>query len=308
MKVYKNIENIIGKTPILKLNKYMNKYGLKANIYAKLEFFNPSYSIKARTALAMINDAQKRKILKKGTTIIEPTSGNTGIALAMICASKKYKLILTMPESMTEERKKLLKAYGAKLVLTNKDLGMTGAIIKAKELLKEIPNSVILDQFNNQANSKVHFETTGKEIYKQLNKKIDYFIAGVGTGGTISGVGEYLKAQNKNIKIVAIEPYYSPFLSEGKKGKHNIQGIGAGFIPSILNTKIIDEIIKIKDEDAFSTCNELAKEEGLLVGVSSGAALFGTYLLTKKYNLENKNIVVMFPDSGERYLSLNVYD
>ncbi len=308
MKVYKNIENIIGKTPILKLNKYMNKYGLKANIYAKLEFFNPSYSIKARTALAMINDAQKRKTLKKGTTIIEPTSGNTGIALAMICASKKYKLILTMPESMTEERKKLLKAYGAKLVLTNKDLGMTGAIIKAKELLKEIPNSVILDQFNNQANSKVHFETTGKEIYKQLNKKIDYFIAGVGTGGTISGVGEYLKAQNKNIKIVAIEPYYSPFLSEGKKGKHNIQGIGAGFIPSILNTKIIDEIIKIKDEDAFSTCNELAKEEGLLVGVSSGAALFGTYLLTKKYNLENKNIVVMFPDSGERYLSLNVYD
>ena len=298
-----HISELIGNTPILKLNNYLSKHSLNANIFAKLEYFNPAGSVKDRIANAMLSKAIEDGILKPDSVIIEPTSGNTGIGLAAIGASLGYQVILTMPETMSIERRNLLKAYGAKVVLTPGSLGMKGAINKANELAKEIPNAFIPSQFDNPANPNIHYLTTGPEIYQQLEGNIDIFVAGVGTGGTISGVGKYLKEKSPDIKVVAIEPAASPVLSKGVAGPHTIQGIGASFVPNTLDTSIYDEVIAVSNEDAFATSREIAKTEGALVGISSGAAMYGATVLAKREENKGKNIVVLLPDTGERYLS-----
>lgn len=298
-----HISELVGNTPILKLNNYVTKNQLKANIFAKLEYFNPAGSVKDRIAKAMLFKAKEDGILKPDSVIIEPTSGNTGIGLASLGTSLGHQVILTMPETMSIERRNLLKAYGAKVVLTPGGLGMKGAIAKAEELAKEYKNAFIPSQFENQANPNAHYLTTGPEIYQQLEGKIDIFVAGVGTGGTISGIGKYLKEKNPSIKAVAIEPAASPVLSKGTPGPHAIQGIGAGFVPNTLNTDIYDEIITIENEAAFATSRAIAREEGVLVGISSGAALYGATVLAKRIENAGKNIVVLLPDTGERYLS-----
>ncbi|WP_163192784.1 cysteine synthase A [Clostridium thermarum] len=302
-KIAKNLTDLIGNTPLLELTSYNRKKGLGAEVVAKLEYFNPAGSVKDRIAFAMITDAEKKGLIKEGTVIIEPTSGNTGIGLAFVSAAKGYRLILTMPETMSIERRKLLKALGAELVLTPGSEGMKGAIQKAQELAEEIPNAFIPQQFANPANPEIHRNTTAQEILRDTDGKVDIFVAGVGTGGTVTGVGEVLKAGNPNVKIVAVEPFDSPVLSGGKPGPHKIQGIGAGFVPDILNTEVIDEIIKVKNEDAFETSREVAKAEGLLVGISSGAALYAATELAKREENKGKRIVVLLPDTGERYLS-----
>ena len=305
---YKNAYDLVGNTPLLKLERIEKEYGLEANLFAKVEYFNPAGSVKDRIAFSMINDAEEKGLLKEGFTIIEPTSGNTGIGIASIATMKGYKVILTMPESMSLERRKLLKAYGANLVLTEASKGMKGAIAKAEELQKEIPNSIILGQFVNPANPKIHYEITGPEIYKDLDGNVDFFVAGVGTGGTITGVGKYLKEQNKNIKVVAVEPETSPVLSEGRSGSHMIQGIGAGFVPDTLDTKVYDEVIPVANEDAFKYGRIIGKTEGILVGISSGAALFAAIKIALRKENEGKNIVVLLPDSGDRYLSTKLFE
>ncbi len=306
--MHKSITDLIGKTPMLDLVNYKKENKLNANIYAKLEYFNPAGSVKDRIAKAMIDDAENKGLLKPDSVIIEPTSGNTGIALGMIAAARGYKVILTMPETMSIERRNLLKAYGAELVLTDGTKGMKGAIDKATELAAGIPNSFIPGQFTNAANPAVHISTTGPEIWESTQGKVDIFVAGVGTGGTLSGVGEFLKSKNPNIKIVAVEPAASPVLSEGKPGPHKIQGIGAGFVPETLNTNIYDEIITVSNEDAFATGKAIAKAEGVLVGISSGAALWAATQLANREENKGKNIVVIFPDTGERYLSTPMFE
>ncbi len=302
-KIYNSADELVGGTPLLKLNKIEKQFNLKANIYAKLEYFNPAGSVKDRIAKYMIDDAEQKGELKPGSVIIEPTSGNTGIGLASVAAARGYRIIIVMPETMSVERRQLMKAYGAELVLSDGSQGMKGAIAKANELAKEIKNSFIPGQFVNPANPKAHYETTGPEIYKDTDGKVDIFVAGVGTGGTISGVGEYLKEQNKNIKVVAVEPKTSAVLSTGVAGPHKIQGIGAGFVPDTLNTKIYDEVIPIENEKAFEIGNLIGKKEGVLVGISSGAALAAAIELAERKENEGKNIVVLFPDTGDRYLS-----
>lgn len=300
---------LIGGTPVLQLNNYMRNAGItNAIILAKLEYLNPAGSVKDRVALAMIEDAEEKGILKKGATIIEPTSGNTGIGLASVAVAKGYKAILTLPDTMSVERRNLLKAYGAELVLTEGTKGMKGAIEKAEELNKQIENSVILGQFVNPANPAIHKKTTGVEIWEQTDGKVDIFVAGVGTGGTITGVGEYLKEQNPNVQIVAIEPKSSPVLSEGKAGPHKIQGIGAGFIPEILNTSVYDEVIAIENDDAFEEGRAFAVSEGILVGISSGAALKAAKILAERPENAGKTIVALLPDSGDRYLSTPLFN
>lgn len=306
-KVYKSVSELIGRTPIVELTNIESKHSVSAKVLAKLEYFNPAGSVKDRVAKAMIEDAEQKGILKKGATIIEPTSGNTGIGLASVATSKGYKTVLTMPETMSVERRNLLKAYGAEIVLTDGSKGMSGAIKRANELKEEIENSVILGQFVNSANPKAHFDTTGPEIWEDTDGKVDIFVAGVGTGGTISGIGKYLKSQNPNVKVVAVEPETSPVLSEGKAGPHKIQGIGAGFVPETLDTEIYDEIIKVANEAATRTANEIAKTEGILVGISSGAALWAALELAKRPENADKTIVALLPDTGERYLSTGIY-
>lgn len=308
MKIIKDLSELIGNTPLMELQKYSKANGLKAVVLAKLECFNPLSSIKDRVGQALIKDAEEKGLINKETVLIEPTSGNTGIALAYIAVSKGYKIILTMPESMSIERRKLLKQLGAEIVLTPAKEGMDGAIKKAEELHIEIKNSYILKQFCNAANPQVHKQTTAKEIWQATEGKIDFFVAGVGTGGTITGVGEYLKEKNPSITVVAVEPLNSPVLSMGSKGSHGIQGIGAGFVPDVLNTDVYDEIICVNDVDAINTAKELAKTEGLLVGISSGAALFAATRLALTDKNKEKNIVVILPDSGERYISTPLFD
>ena len=299
---------LVGNTPLLKLNRYTKKAGIEnANIFGKLEYFNPSGSVKDRIAIAMIEDAEKKGVLKEGATIIEPTSGNTGIGIAAAAAAKGYRAILTLPETMSVERRTLLKAYGAELVLTDGSKGMKGAIEKANELNKEIEGSVILGQFVNPANPEVHKKTTGPEIWEQTDGKVDIFVAGVGTGGTLTGTGEYLKSQNPNVKVVAVEPAGSPVLSQGHGGAHKIQGIGAGFIPDVLDKKIYDEVIAIENDDAFEEGRAFAASEGVLVGISSGAALKAAKILASREENKGKNIVVILPDSGDRYLSTPLF-
>lgn len=307
-KVKESALELIGNTPLVKISRYAKKAGVEnATILAKLEYFNPAGSVKDRVALSMVEEAEKAGILKPGATIIEPTSGNTGIGLASVAASKGYRAILTLPDTMSVERRNLLAAYGAELVLTEGAKGMKGAIAKAEELKDSIPGAVILGQFDNPANPKVHKETTGPEIWDQTDGKIDIFVAGVGTGGTITGVGEYLKSQNPNVKVVAVEPATSPVLSKGTAGAHKIQGIGAGFVPSVLNTKIYDEILPIENEDAFTEGKAFAVSEGVLVGISSGAALKAASILAKRPENTGKTIVVLLPDSGDRYLSTPLF-
>lgn len=306
-KVYESLTDLIGKTPLLRLNKYEAKNGAKAAIIAKLEYYNPAGSVKDRIAKAMIEDAEAKGLLKPDSVIVEPTSGNTGIGLASVASARGYRIILTMPETMSIERRNLLKAYGAELVLTEGAKGMKGAIAKAEELAKEIPNSFIPGQFVNPANPAVHKATTGPEIWEDTDGKIDIFVSGIGTGGTISGTGEYLKSKNPNIKVVAVEPTDSPVLSKGTAGPHKIQGIGAGFVPDTLNTKIYDEIITVLNDEAFKTGRAIAKAEGLLVGISSGAALHAATILANRPENEGKNIVVILPDTGERYLSTALF-
>ena len=306
--IKQSASDLIGGTPLLQLNNYSKKAGVKdATILAKLEYLNPAGSVKDRIALAMIEDAEKKGILKPGATIIEPTSGNTGIGIASVAAAKGYKAVLTLPETMSVERRNLLKAYGAELVLTEGAKGMKGAIAKAEELQKSTPGSVILGQFVNPANPAIHKKTTGPEIWKQTDGKVDIFVAGVGTGGTLTGVGEYLKSQNPNVKVVAVEPATSPVLSKGEAGPHKIQGIGAGFIPDVLNTKIYDEIITIENDDAFIEGRTFARSEGILVGISSGAALKAARILAERPENKGKTIVVLLPDSGDRYLSTPLF-
>lgn len=306
-KIFDSIEQLIGSTPLVRLKKTEKAFETKAHIIAKLEYFNPAGSIKDRVALSMLDEAERKGELKKGSVIIEPTSGNTGIGLAMVAAARGYKLIIVMPETMSEERRKLISAFGAELVLTDGAKGMAGAIEKANELNRQIPNSFIAGQFTNPANPKAHFETTGPEIYEGLAGEIDILVAGVGTGGTISGVGEYLRSKNKAIKIVAVEPEGSPVLSKGESGAHKIQGIGAGFIPEVLNTEIYDEVIAVSDEDALKMGRKIAQSEGILVGISSAAALFAAIELAKKEENRDKNIVVILPDTGTRYLSTEMF-
>lgn len=308
MKIYQSVTELIGNTPLLRINNYMKEKGLDANILVKLELFNPAGSVKDRVAKAMIEDAEAKGLLKPGSVIIEPTSGNTGIGLASIATSKGYRIILTMPDTMSVERRNLLAAYGAELVLTEGRLGMKGAITKADELAKEIPNSFIPGQFVNPANPAAHIATTGPEIWNDTDGKIDIFVAGVGTGGTISGVGAYLKSKNKDIEIVAVEPASSPVLSGGTAGPHKLQGIGAGFIPAVLDTSVYDRVMTVENQDAFSAANLLAKTEGVLVGISSGAALFAASALAAQESNKGKTIVVLLPDTGERYLSTGLFD
>ena len=306
-KIYKGIDQLIGKTPLVELTNIEEKFGLKAKIVAKLEYFNPAGSIKDRIAKAMIDDAEKSGKLKKDSVIIEPTSGNTGIGLASVAASRGYKIIIVMPETMSVERRQLMKAYGAELVLTEGAKGMKGAIAKAQELAQEIPNSFIPGQFVNPANPQTHRENTGPEIWEDTDGKVDIFVAGVGTGGTVTGVGEFLKSKNKDIKVVAVEPASSPVLSTGNAGSHKIQGIGAGFVPEVLNTKIYDQIITVENEDAFETGRLIGKSEGFLVGISSGAATWAAIELAKKTENAGKTIVVLLPDTGDRYLSTDLF-
>ena len=307
-KIYKSVTELIGHTPLVELVNFNKENNLKATIIAKVEGFNPAGSVKDRIAKSIIEDYEARGILKEGSTIIEPTSGNTGIGLAAIAAAKGYRLIITLPETMSVERRNLIKAYGAELVLTDGTKGMKGAIAKAEELNKEIPNSVIAGQFVNPANPKAHRETTGPEIWNDTDGKVDIFVAGVGTGGTITGVGEYLKSKNPNVKIVAVEPETSPVLSKGVAGSHKIQGIGAGFIPDTLNTKIYDEIIAVPNEEAFKTGAEVVKSDGVFVGISSGAALFAAKQLALREENKGKTIVVLLPDNGDRYLSTPLFN
>lgn len=307
MKIYERITDLIGGTPLLELKNYEKSKELSATVLAKLEYFNPAGSVKDRIAKAMIDDAEAKGALKPDSVIIEPTSGNTGIGLAAVAASRGYKVILTMPETMSVERRNLLKAYGAELVLTEGAKGMKGAIAKAQELAAETPNSFIPSQFANTANPTAHRTTTGPEIWNDTDGKVDIFVAGVGTGGTVSGVGEYLKSQNPNVKVVAVEPAGSPVLSKGTPGPHKIQGIGAGFVPDTLNTEIYDEIITVENEDAFETGRALARGEGLLVGISSGAAVYAATELAKRPENKGKVIVALLPDTGERYLSTPMF-
>lgn len=307
MKTYDRITDLIGGTPLLKLGNYISQKGLQATIYGKLEYFNPAGSVKDRVAKAMIDDAEAKGLIKPDSVIIEPTSGNTGIGLAAVAASRGYRIILTMPETMSVERRNLLKAYGAQLVLTDGAKGMKGAIEKAQELAAETPDSFIPSQFTNAANPAAHRASTGPEIWNDTDGKVDIFVAGVGTGGTVSGVGEYLKSQNPNVKVVAVEPAGSPVLSKGTPGPHKIQGIGAGFVPDTLNTEIYDEIIAVENEDAFETGRTLARNEGLLVGISSGAAVYAATELAKRPENKGKIIVALLPDTGERYLSIPMF-
>ena len=306
-KIYTSADQLVGKTPLLELTHIEKEYGLKAKLYAKLEYFNPAGSVKDRIAKAMIEDAEKKGLLNENSVIIEPTSGNTGIGLASIAASKGYRIIIVMPETMSVERRQLMKAYGAELVLTEGAKGMKGAIAKAEELAKEIPNAFIPGQFINPANPKAHFDTTGPEVYEDTDGAVDIFVAGVGTGGTITGVGEYLKSKKPNVKVVAVEPLSSAVLSTGVAGAHKIQGIGAGFVPDVLNTKIYDEIIPVSNEDAFITGKAIGKKEGVLVGISSGAAAWAAITLAKRPENVGKNIVVLLPDTGDRYLSTPLF-
>ena len=306
-KVYTSITQLIGGTPLVELKNYEAENKLEAKILAKLEYFNPAGSVKDRIAKAMLDDAEAKSLLKPGATIIEPTSGNTGIGLASVAAARGYKIILTMPETMSVERRNLLKAYGAELVLTDGAKGMKGAIAKAQELAEATPGSFIPGQFTNPANPAVHRATTGPEIWADTDGKVDIFVAGVGTGGTLTGVGEYLKAQNPNVKIVAVEPAGSPVLSKGVAGPHKIQGIGAGFVPDPLNTKIYDEIIPVENEDAFTTGRAIARKEGVLIGISSGAAVYAATVLAKRPENKGKTIVALLPDTGDRYLSTPLF-
>ena len=305
--IYTSADQLIGKTPLLELTHIEKQYGLKAKILAKLEYFNPAGSVKDRIAKAMIDDAEAKGLLKEGSVIIEPTSGNTGIGLASVAAARGYRIIIVMPETMSVERRQLMKAYGAELVLTEGAKGMKGAIAKADELAREIPNSFVPGQFVNAANPKAHYATTGPEIYADTDGKVDIFVAGVGTGGTITGVGQYLKAQNPAVKVVAVEPKSSAVLSTGVAGTHKIQGIGAGFVPDVLDTKIYDEIIPVENDDAFAIGKEIGKREGVLVGISSGAAVWAAIELAKRPENAGKNIVVLLPDTGDRYLSTPLF-
>jgi cysteine synthase A len=306
-KIYKGTLELIGNTPLVEVTKLEKQLELEATLLVKLEYFNPAGSVKDRIAKAMIEDAEEKGLLKEGSVIIEPTSGNTGIGLAAIAAAKGYRIILTMPETMSVERRNILKAYGAEIVLTEGAKGMTGAIARADELAKEIPNSFIPGQFENPANPEIHRTTTGPEIWNDTDGNVDIFVAGVGTGGTLTGVGEYLKAQKADVKVVAVEPAGSPVLSEGKSGPHKIQGIGAGFVPKVLNTDIYDEIIKVENDDAFATAKKLAKAEGVLVGISSGASLYAAIQLAKRPENKGKTIVALLPDTGDRYYSTPLF-
>lgn len=306
-KIYTSADQLIGRTPLLELTHIEKELGLKAKILAKLEYFNPAGSVKDRIAKAMIDDAEQKGLLKEGSVIIEPTSGNTGIGLASVAAARGYRIIIVMPDSMSVERRQFMKAYGAELVLTEGAKGMKGAIARAEELAKEIPSSFLPGQFVNPANPRAHFETTGPEIYEDTDGKVDYFVAGVGTGGTITGTGEYLKSKNPAIRVVAVEPKTSAVLSTGVAGPHKIQGIGAGFVPQVLDTKVYDEIIPVENDDAFTTGRLVGRKEGVLVGISSGAALWAAIELAKRPDSEGKTIVVLMPDTGDRYLSTPLF-
>ena len=306
-KIYTSADQLIGKTPLLELTHIEKKYGLKAKILAKLEYFNPAGSVKDRVAKAMIDDAEAKGLLKEGSVIIEPTSGNTGIGLASVAAARGYRIIIVMPDTMSVERRQLMKAYGAELVLSEGSKGMKGAIAKADELAKEIPNSFIPGQFVNPANPKAHFETTGPEIYEDTDGEVDIFVAGVGTGGTVTGVGQYLKSKKPEVKVVAVEPRSSAVLSTGVAGAHKIQGIGAGFVPDVLDTKIYDEIIPVENDDAFAAGREIGRSEGVLVGISSGAAVWAAVELARRPENEGKTIVALLPDTGDRYLSTPLF-
>ena len=305
--IYTSADQLIGHTPLLELTHIEKAHGLKAKVVAKLEYFNPAGSVKDRIARAMIDDAEAKGILKPGSVIIEPTSGNTGIGLASVAAARGYRIIIVMPETMSVERRQLMKAYGAELVLTEGDKGMKGAIAKADELAKEIPNSFVPGQFVNAANPKAHFESTGPEIWQDTDGKVDIFVAGVGTGGTVTGVGQYLKSQDPDVKVVAVEPAASPVLSKGVSGSHKIQGIGAGFVPDVLDTKVYDEIIPVENDDAFTAGREIGRREGVLVGISSGAAIWAAIELAKRPENEGKTIVALLPDTGDRYLSTPLF-
>ena len=305
--IYTSADQLIGHTPLLELTHIEKAHGLKARIVAKLEYFNPAGSVKDRIARAMIDDAEAKGILKPGSVIIEPTSGNTGIGLASVAAARGYRIIIVMPETMSVERRQLMKAYGAELVLTEGAKGMKGAIAKADELAREIPNSFVPGQFVNAANPKAHFESTGPEIWQDTDGKVDIFVAGVGTGGTVTGVGQYLKSKDPNVKVVAVEPAASPVLSKGVSGSHKIQGIGAGFVPDVLDTKIYDEIIPVENDDAFTAGREIGRREGVLVGISSGAAIWAAIQLAKRPENEGKTIVALLPDTGDRYLSTPLF-
>ncbi len=307
-KIYKDVSQLIGNTPLVELSNIEKKYNLNAKILAKLEYFNPAGSVKDRVAKAMIEDAESKGLLKEGSTIIEPTSGNTGIGIASVATAKGYKTILTMPETMSIERRNLLKAYGAEIVLTEGSKGMSGAIEKAEQLKNEIDGAIILGQFENMANPQAHFDTTGPEIWNDTDGEIDAFVAGVGTGGTVSGTGRYLKSQNSEIKVIAFEPENSPVLSEGHGGAHKIQGIGAGFVPKSLDTEIYDEVVKVPDDSAMQMANEVAKTEGILIGISSGASLWTAIQLAQREEYKGKTIVALLPDTGERYLSTGIYN
>ena len=308
MNIKQNVTELVGNTPLIEFKELEKDYDIKAHIIGKLEYMNPAGSIKDRIALSIIEDYEEKGILKEGFTIIEPTSGNTGIGLSMIASIKGYKVIITMPSTMSKERIALMKAYGAEVVLTDGTKGMKGAIEKANELHEQIENSIIAGQFENMANPKAHYKTTGPEIYKDTDGKVDIFVAGIGTGGTISGVGKYLKEKNKDIKVVGVEPASSPVLTEGKSGGHKIQGIGAGFVPHTLDTGIYDEVITVTNEDAFAATKLIARKEGVLVGISSGAAIVAALKLAKREENQGKNIVVILPDTGNRYLSLDLFD
>lgn len=307
-RVFKSVGELVGNTPLLELSHIEKEYDLQAKVLAKLEYFNPAGSVKDRVARAIIDDAESKNLLKDGATIIEATSGNTGIGLACVGCARGYKVVIVMPETMSVERRKLMLAYGASLVLTDGAKGMKGAIDKANELHEQIEGSILAGQFVNSANPKAHYETTAPEIWRDTDGNVDVFVAGVGTGGTITGVGRYLKEKNPNVKIVVVEPFSSPVLSKGVSGAHKIQGIGAGFVPKVLDTSVYDEVIAVKDEDAFETAREVGKKEGVLVGISSGAALFGALQVAKRPEYAGKNIVVLLPDTGDRYLSTTLFE